>query len=106
MTDASLAELLRCGLQSDGSVAALSVTLGDVANGPYQVSVYVWENDFPEQYTLALQGQVVAPDHSSGDAGHWEKLGPFPVTVIDGSLSLSVPQGNASNLAGLEIWTA
>jgi hypothetical protein len=106
VTDAALAELLRCGFQSDGSAAALSVTLGAVAAGAYQVSLYVWENDFPERYSVALQGQVVLADYSSGNAGHWAKLGPYPVTVSDGKLALTVPRGNASNLAGMEIWRA
>jgi hypothetical protein len=104
VSDPGLAELLRCGLQSDGGAGQLSVTLDDVANGAYDVSVYVWENDFPERYSLALQDEVVVPDYWSGDAGHWAKLGPFPVTVDDGTIELSVPSGSASNLAGVEIW--
>jgi hypothetical protein len=103
VADAGLAELLRCGLQSDQHAGKLTV-LVDVADGDYAVSIYVWENDFPEDYSLALQGGVVT-DHSSGAAGQWAKLGPFPVRVSDGRLALSVPRGNASNLAGLEIRT-
>jgi hypothetical protein len=103
VSDAGLAELLRCGLLSDGSTAKLSVTLGSLAEGAYQVSIYVWENDFPERYSLALQGQVVA-EYASGAAGHWSKLGPYPVTVSGGQLSLTVPSGNASNIAALELW--
>jgi hypothetical protein len=80
----------------------LRVTLRNVVNGTYDAYVTVWENDFPERYDLQLQGQTVAAARESGSAGTWARLGPFRVTVADGTFSL-VSVGWLSNLSGVEL---
>lgn len=41
--------------------------------------------------------------HASGDAGHWQRLGPWVVEVSDGTLDLT-SRGGAANLSGIELW--
>jgi len=72
-----------------------------VPNGTYQVSVYTWENDWPEIFSLKLEGTTVVSNHNTGGAGKWTKLGPFTVTVTDGTISAATT-GWASNISGME----
>jgi hypothetical protein len=74
--------------------------------GAYQVFLYVWEDNDPAVFDLVVQGKEVLKGYSSGAAGHWDKLGPYPASTADGVLELhSVGAGDA-NFSGLEIWKA
>lgn len=75
----------------------------DVPNDSYSVFLYVWEDNNPETFSISLNGQVVQADFVSDSAGMWMKLGPWKVTVTDGSFHLTTTGGHA-NLSGLEIW--
>jgi len=99
-TDAARATMLRCAIVNN----ALSVTLSSVPNATYDVYLYVWENDWPEIYSLALEGKQVVTNYNSIGAGYWAKLGPFTTTVADGALNLT-STGWVSNLSGIEVWT-
>jgi hypothetical protein len=79
------------------------IELTDLPNARCQVFVYVWEDNNPETFSLFLQGEKVAPDIRSGNAGEWRRLGPFVVEVKDGSITLTT-DGGAANLSGIEIW--
>ena len=46
---------------------------------------------------------MVKEKHNSGPTGHWERLGPWPVDVVDGKIELRTTPGDA-NVSGLEIW--
>jgi hypothetical protein len=78
------------------------IVLTDVPPGPSQMFVYVWEDNNSETFSLSLQGTKVA-DVKSGEAGEWQRLGPYIVDAVDGSITLTT-SGGAANLSGIEIW--
>ncbi len=80
------------------------VELIDLPAGPLSLFLYVWEDNQSETFSIAVNGQVVAPRVESGPAGHWQKLGPWPVTAPGGRLVLT-SRGGAANFSGIEIWT-
>ena len=72
--------------------------------GTYLVYFYVWEDNFDQVYDVFLQGKEVLKGHHSGTAGHWDKLGPYPVVFSEpGTLDLKTNGGHA-NVSGVEIW--
>jgi hypothetical protein len=77
--------------------------LTDLPNARCQVFVYIWEDNDPETFSLFLQGEKVAPDIRSGNAGEWRRLGPFVVDVEKGTVTLTT-EGGAANLSGIEVW--
>lgn len=79
------------------------VVLTDLAPGVYTVFLYVWEDNNPETFRIAVNGRTVAADYSSGHAGHWDKLGPWVADAADGTITLA-SQGGAANFSGVEIW--
>src|SRR4029079_10660713 len=81
----------------------LSLTLTAVPNGMYDVYLYVWENDWPEIYSVYLKGQPVISSYNSIGAGYWAKLGPWTTTVADGKIDIT-STGWFSNLSGIEVW--
>lgn len=97
-TDANRASMLRSIIWSNPTVAVSAVPAGG-----YLVYVYVWEDNSPITYSLSLEGAVVQPNYNSGAGGTWRKLGPFPVTINDGTINLSANHMEA-NLSGIEIW--
>jgi hypothetical protein len=46
--------------------------------------VYIWKDTKSVSATLRLEGQVVVQGYLTGAAGHWERLGPWRVTINDG----------------------
>ncbi|GAB3638276.1 hypothetical protein GCM10027422_38660 [Hymenobacter arcticus] len=98
-TDASRAAMLRSCQYGN----SLSFQLSAVPNGTYLVSAYVWEDNFSETYSLALNGQSVASNLKTGAAGTWSKVGPYPVTVSNGTIQLTT-SGGTVNLSGVEVW--
>ncbi|HEX5446511.1 MAG TPA: DUF1549 domain-containing protein, partial [Pirellulales bacterium] len=79
------------------------VRLVDLPPATYSVFLYVWEDNDPETFSIALNGRTVAANYNSGGTGHWNKLGPWIVECTDGSLTLT-SQGGAANFSGVEIW--
>src|SRR5262249_19542556 len=71
--------------------------------GAYSLFLYVWEDNNPETFSIALDGREVIHDFVSGPAGAWKKLGPWRVEVTSGSIRLTT-EGGAANLSGVEIW--
>ncbi|MDJ0367182.1 hypothetical protein QMK33_18695 [Hymenobacter sp. H14-R3] len=98
-TDANRATMLRSCQYGNN----LSFQLTNVPSGTYLVSAYVWEDNFSETYSLALNGQTVASNLKTGAAGAWAKVGPYPVTVSNGTIKLT-GSGGTVNLSGVEVW--
>ncbi|NVO32576.1 Ig-like domain-containing protein [Hymenobacter lapidiphilus] len=97
-TDANRADMLTSALFGTGPTLALNVP-----NGSYGVYLYIWENDSPVTVNVLVEGKTVRSGYSTGNAGHWERLGPFATNVTDGTLNVATTGGNV-NLAGLEIY--
>ncbi|WP_435009323.1 PSD1 and planctomycete cytochrome C domain-containing protein [Tundrisphaera lichenicola] len=82
---------------------AVSLKFENVPDGAYRVFLYVWEDNDPETYSVELDDREVLHNFSSGRAGSWKRLGPWPVEVKSGTIELTT-RGGAANLSGVEIW--
>jgi len=100
-TDEARAAMIRDFVWQKGST---NVKVDAIAPGAYQIHLYVWENDNPAVYDIYVQDKMVVHGHNSGPAGHWDKLGPWPVTVGENGLLHIYTGGGDANLSGLEIW--
>ena len=100
-TDEQRARMIRSNRWSPEGKAR--VVVSDLPAGTYSVYVYIWEDNHPEKFDLRLTGQMVAQGVSSGQAGHWERLGPWVIDVGDGKIELAA-DGGIANLSGIEIW--
>jgi glucose/arabinose dehydrogenase len=98
-TDANRANMIRSGIWYHPQV-----TLSAVPTGTYQIYVYVWEDNFPVSYSIALEGAVVQSNYNSGSAGAWARLGPFSTTITDGTINVNAI-GLEANFSGIEVWT-
>ena len=104
-TDAPRTDMIQSSVFRGGS---LNLALTAVPAGTYQayvyVYVYVWEDNFAQTFSLALNGQTVLTDYNSGPAGTWAKLGPYTATLAAaGTLQLTTSGGDA-NFSGGELW--
>jgi len=99
-TDPARAGMIRTFRYGRGKT---SLTLTNVPDGSYAVFLYVWEETKPETITISLEGRDVVRTYDTGQAGDWERLGPWFVDVTDGKIDLAA-KGGAANLSGLEVW--
>ena len=98
-TDAPRTGMIQSSVFRGGS---LNLALTAVPAGTYQV--YVWEDNFAQTFSLALNGQTVLANYDSGPAGTWAKLGPYTATLAAaGTLQLTTSGGDA-NFSGVELW--
>jgi hypothetical protein len=100
-TDEAKAAMLRTSAFAPGGTM---VKVYQVPAGAYQVYLYCWEDNDNQVYDILLNGREVKKGHNSGTAGHWDKLGPWPVTVSDNGVIEIRTTGGDANLSGLEIW--
>jgi hypothetical protein len=98
-TDAARTQMIRSS-RWGGDVSA---AFQDVPAGPYQVFVYVWEDNHNERFDVLVNGEVVEAGFHSGSAGMWKKLGPWPCESRDGKITVAA-RGGAANLSGIEVW--
>jgi M6 family metalloprotease-like protein len=98
-TDPDRARMLRCAICD----YKLWVRLNNVPVGTYDVYLYVWENDWPEEYSIFLESVRVVTNYNSIGRGYWDKLGPFRLNITDGDIKLT-SRGWFSNLSGIEVW--
>ncbi len=83
------------------------VTLKNVPAGKYSVFLYVWEDNDSETFNISLNGREVMRQYQSGTSGHWERLGPWLVTLKGGAKDSEIhltSRGGAANFSGIEIW--
>jgi len=80
-----------------------SIALASVPPGAYLVYLYVWEDNETQTFDLSVNGKTVQSAYSSGQAGRWDRLGPWSVEVKDGKIEIRAA-GGAANFSGLEIW--
>ena len=100
-TDEARARMIRSSRWSPGGKAR--IVMSDLPSGTYSVYLYLWEDNDPQSFDIRLNQQTVAKNISSGKAGHWQRLGPWPVDVTKGQIEL-LAEGGHANLSGLEIW--
>ncbi|RKH37440.1 hypothetical protein [Corallococcus sicarius] len=82
---------------------AAKVSLGAVPSGTYDVFLHVWEDNATKTFDVRAEGVLVQDDYVSGAPGAWKRLGPWVVSVTDGTLDL-VTSGGTANLSGLEVY--
>jgi len=101
-TDAARTQMIRSSVWG----GRVEVVLSNLPPGPYQVFLYVWEDNHDEQFDLLVNGQVVIARFHSGTAGMWKRLGPWPATSVDGQLTIAARGAShgAANLSGVEVW--
>ncbi|MFN8420062.1 MAG: hypothetical protein U0528_12590 [Anaerolineae bacterium] len=101
-TDSNRATMISCSRQH----WAHNIVMSSVPNGQYQVSLYVWQDwadPNPGAFTVAIEGATVLASYTPGVAGRWDKLGPFNVTISDGTINITT-SGGIANISGLEVW--
>jgi len=81
----------------------IDVDLLEVPAGEYQVCLYVWEDNDSTTFSLSVNDRQVVKKYSSGSAGTWRRLGPWP-TKVTGSVIRVSARGGDANLSGLEVW--
>jgi len=100
--DAAKATMIRSYVFAAGGTW---VKMERVPAGTYQVYLYIWEDNLDQVMDLFVQGKPVMKGYHSGDAGHWDRLGPWPAIVTNGTLEVRSSGGDA-NFSGLEVWKA
>jgi mono/diheme cytochrome c family protein len=102
-TDAARTEMIRSSIWSN----KVELELGNLPAGPYQIFLYVWEDNHDEQFDLLVNGTVVISKFHSGSAGMWKRLGPWRATPVDGRVTISARGAShgAANLSGIELWS-
>jgi Protein of unknown function (DUF4038)/Putative collagen-binding domain of a collagenase len=96
--EGDLAKMIRSSIYSN----SLNLQLRNVPNTKLEVSLYVWEDNFPENFSLFIENQEVSSNIKSGNAGTWQKLGPFITDVNDSKLDISTAGGHA-NISGIKV---
>lgn len=84
-------QLLTTGYGAGGNQP--SVAVSGVQNGSYDVNLYIMEDDGPQTFGVTIEGQSVASNLSTGAARTWKKIGPYRVTVNDGTLNMNTSGG-------------
>lgn len=83
------------------------ITVNTIPNGSYGIYLYIWEDNNPQSLSFTIQNNTVATGISSGQGGTWQKIGPYPAQVTNGSISISTGTSSGdANISGVEIWTA
>ncbi len=101
LTDPDRTEMIQSSIYNNGN---LSLTIQSVPQDTYDIYLYVWEDNAPMTYDLFIEGALVQDDYYSGDAGQWEKLGPYNFTISDGEINITSGATGDINISGIEIW--
>ena len=99
-TDVERAKMIRSSRWGN----EIDVILTSLLAGPYQVLLYVWEDNNSETFDVLLNEQTVLKQFHSGTAGQWKKLGPWKTDARNGTIKLSA-RGGAANFSGIEVWS-
>jgi len=99
-TDANRATMIRSSVWNR---AGSNVTMTNLPTGDYWVYLYVWEDNNSQSFDISVEGAQVQAGYASGAGGHWDRLGPWPVSIADGTIAVTCSAGDA-NLSGLEVW--
>ncbi len=82
----------------------LRFSLTAVPDGTYDVYVWTFEDNGSQTAELAVKGSVL-DTYTSGPAGRWDRLGPYPVTLSDGEIDVRFKSASdAALVSGIEVW--
>ncbi|WP_216328719.1 Ig-like domain-containing protein [Deinococcus aestuarii] len=98
VTDPDREAIVRSAVSGAGPLA-LALPL---PNTSYNVYLYVHSED-ATPYEVQMEGRSVAR-FDPGEAGRWDKLGPFPVSVGDGVLNVATTGTAAASFSAIEVW--
>ncbi|MBI1312767.1 DUF1553 domain-containing protein [bacterium] len=98
-TDPDRAKMIRSSRWGGNRIELTGLPAGVVT-----LFLYVWEDNNPETYSIAVNGKPVKERYNSGTMGHWERLGPWHTMPQNGRVLLT-SEGGAANFSGLEIWS-
>lgn len=79
-------------------------------NGNYEVYLWMMENYQPQwhSFDIRIGGQTIATEVGKLPVTHWERYGPYPVTLTDGMLRIAIaaaPNPNIdAHLMGMSIF--
>jgi hypothetical protein len=108
--DAGTEVMLRTAIFSFASIGQGFNLSQAISNGSYHVFVWLMENysDYYRKIDVRLEGATVATNAGFLPRGAWQKLGPFPVEITDGALSLDIirADGGEPTLFGFAIYGA
>jgi hypothetical protein len=85
----------------------LEFSLTDVPDGNYDVYLWVFANGGYSNATVLVNGRIVLPNYLVGTPGHWDRLGPYPMTVDNGIVQVdysSDTPGENVLISGVEVW--
>ncbi|AHJ98378.1 Ig-like domain-containing protein [Hymenobacter swuensis] len=99
-TTTARAQMIRSSVYSRN----LTFTMTSVPNGSYDVYAYIWEDNAAQTVSIRINGQAALTNYNTGGAGSWKKIGPYAVTVTNGTIQL-VGSGGDLNLSGVEVWS-
>lgn len=100
-TDANRAQMIRCSVTGTNP----NVEIVGMPNGMYDVYLYIWEDNTPSTFNIAIQaGQIYVPNVNSGAAGSWQRLGPYTINVTGGWVSID-SSGGQVNFSGIELYS-
>ncbi len=80
-----------------------SIKITAVPSGRYAVYAYLWEDNNAETFDIFIQGRLIVEKFYSGVQGQWRRLGPWIVSITDGTIEIT-SSGGAANFSGIEIW--
>jgi len=98
-TDAERAQMIRSSISS---AEGTSVTLSAVPNGPYLIYLYVWHESEPNTFDVLVKCRIAHSGYTSAP-GRWDRLGPWPVEVADGTIEVKASRAGA-HFSGIEVW--
>jgi len=80
-----------------------SIKMTSVPRGRYAVYAYLWEDNRPETFSISLEGRRVVEEYYSGVTGQWRRVGPWIVSLSDGTIEITA-SGGAANFSGIEVY--
>ena len=80
-----------------------SIKITSVPSGRYAVYAYLWEDNNAETFDIFLEGRLIVEKFYSGVEGQWRRLGPWIISVEDGTIEIT-SKGGAANFSGIEIF--
>lgn len=99
-TDPARASMIRSSVWTREGIR---VSMSAVPPGSYAVFLYVWEDNASQTFDLFVNDRPVIGNYMSGEGGHWERLGPWITTPVEGKIEVRADRNDA-NFSGLEVW--